>query len=264
MIRSVPIPTLIQIPTRPGEHARSLAVASTALALLVVLWATATGTGVAESDRPTVKVVGGTVTESGTTTVRIALTAAPEGLAGYNLRLSVADGDVARIEDASYPDLFDVTTEPELGGDGRTITLEAVDLGGSIEPGATDVTLATVEVTGVSPGEARFTVDPIQFDADGGSAIDPATRSAAVTVTPTDGGDAAPSDDGGDSGPGSGDTDGSADDTSAGGDATERRDRTGAARDSGGGGDRHAPSIVVLVAVATALLAVGLAIGRRL
>jgi len=245
------------------------ALAPTLLALLALLGAAAAvgpgvaqgasiaqEAGVAQADRPTVRVVGGSVAGGGTTTVAIELTAAPEGLAGYYLRLSVRPGGVARIEGASYPDRFAMTTDPAVGSDGRTVALEAADLDGSVEPGATDVTLATVRVSGVSPGEAQVTVEPVQFDADDGGAFDPTARSDVLTVTPSDRDDASAGNDG------TGRT--AASPTAASGEGnTPAADSTGPDGSGDGESGGAGTPTVVLVAAAATLLGAGLAIGRR-
>jgi hypothetical protein len=261
-LRSIPTPTRTDPGARRARPAPALVPA--ALALVVLLAAVAaSGTVVAQTDRtdrPTLEVVGGTVAGGDATTLRVVLTTAPDGLAGYYLRLSVADAGVARFANASYPDRFGMTSEPEVGDEGRTVTLEAADLDDSVEPGATDVTLATVAVSGVSPGEVRVGVEPLQLDADGGSAIDATTRAAEITVTPNGGSDANAN--GGDAtgGSASGADDGNAAEANAGGSASER---AGDGDGDGTGGGAGVPS-VLLVAAAVSLLAVGLLIGRRL
>lgn len=139
------------------------------------------------TDRPTVDVATKTLENGETATVAVTLSSAPEGLSGYKLDLA-ADGAVARIDSVSYPDQFGLTTEPTIVDDGRTVTIEAADLDGEIEPGATNVTLAHVNVTGVEPGNATLAVEPVQFDGDDGSKIDPTTEPGVMTVGATDGG----------------------------------------------------------------------------
>lgn len=261
-------PTTVTPPWEPTETdgrgpRRVATLAPTAVAAIIVvtvLIASGAGAGISatQSDRPTVAVVGATVPASDTATVRVALTGAPDGLAGYYLRVSVADAGVARIESASYPDQFGMTTDPAVSGDGRTVTLEAADVDAAIEPGASDVTLATVTVSGVAPGEVGVTVDPIQFDADGGAAIAPAARGDAITVTSADGvaTDAASGSTPGANGDGSG----------VDGDRAAETDGTGRDADRsvvGKTGDGDGVSVAVVVAGSLALVTAGLAIGRR-
>ena len=161
---------------------RTAAVAVTLAALALLGAVAAAGTATAQSEQPTVVVTDGTTTADGTTTVGVVLTSAPTGLSGYYLDLTVENPGVARIDSATYPDAFGLTTDPNVGSDGASITLEAADMEDAIEPGATDVTLATVTVTGATPGNVEIAVEPRQFDADDGSAFTPATQTGTVTV----------------------------------------------------------------------------------
>ncbi|MEF8820470.1 MAG: hypothetical protein V5A31_09480 [Haloferacaceae archaeon] len=163
----------------PDSTRAALTLAVAVLTLLAA--AAASGSVAAQGDRPTVGVESATVTADGTVTVDVVLTSAPDGLAGYLLELSV-DGDAARIESAGYPGRFGVTSDPVVGPEGRTVTVEAADLEGNVQAGATDVTLVTVTLAGADAGEATLTADPVQFDADGGTAFEPATRSGSLTV----------------------------------------------------------------------------------
>jgi hypothetical protein len=172
-----PISTLADDRTRRA----ALAVAVAALAL----FGTVAAVGTAAGEDPQVRVSTATVADGETATLGVALSAAPEGLAGYYLRLSVADPAVATIEGAAYPDRFGMTSDPEVEDGGRTVVLEAADLDSEIGAGATDVTLATVDVSGAAPGEVRVTAEPLQFDADGGSAFSPTAQAGVLTVTAT-------------------------------------------------------------------------------
>ncbi|WP_237561701.1 hypothetical protein [Halorubrum halophilum] len=156
-----------------------LAVALAALALL----GAGAGLATAQTDGPAVSVTDADLSASGTATVDVVLTSAPNGLAGYNIDLTVDDPNVAHIESASYPDRFDLTTDPAVGDEGRTVTLEAADMGSTIDAGASDVTLATVEIAGDAPGEAELAVEPQQVDTNDGDRIQPAAQAGALTVT---------------------------------------------------------------------------------
>ena len=226
-----------------ADTRRSVAVALAALALLGAV--AAAGTATAQNSQPTVVVTDGTTAPDGTTTVGVVLTGAPDGLAGYYLELTVENPSVARIDAASYPDQYGLTSEPVIEDDGATAVLEAADVEGAVEPGATDVTLATVTVAGAAPGEVELTVTPQQFDADDGSVLTPAT--AAGTIAVSGGGDApsADADDG--------------DGASANGSDTDETGADGADTDTDTDADTEStegdgPLSPVLVLVAIALL----------
>jgi hypothetical protein len=165
-----------------------------------------TGAAAAQTDSPTIRVESATVQPGETATVDVVLTSAPEGLAGFAIDLSVGNSN-ALIQGASYPDTFGLTSEPAVSEDGSTVTLEAADLNQQVQPGASDVVLATVEVSSGMAGDVTLSVEPLQFDADGGASVDPASESGTVTVTA--GEDTAVTDAGAD------DTDSEAGDTSA-------------------------------------------------
>lgn len=228
------------------------------LGAVVVTAAAAPAAPATQDDRPTVAVATTSVASGETETVAVRLSEAPEGLSGYNLELAVADPAVARIESASYPERFGLTTEPSIGPDGERVALEAADLDGAVEAGAANVTLARVNVTGVDPGAANLSVEPVQFDGDDGSRIEPVPDAGVVTVDATDDGtpgdgSASPADDSpGGSNPAVSPGEGSG--TAAGG-AT-----TGTATTSGDGSIATLP-----VFVGVALLALGgVALRRRL
>ena len=231
-----------------ADTRRSVAVALAALALLGAV--AAAGTATAQNSQPTIVVTDGTTTPDGTTTVGVVLTDAPDGLAGYYLELAVENPSVARIDAASYPDQYGLTSEPVIEDDGATVVLEAADVEGAVEPGATDVTLATVTVAGAAPGEVELTVTPQQFDADDGSAFTPAT--AAGTVAVSGGGDApsADADDGDGASANGSDTD------ETGADGADTDTDTDADTESTEGDGPLSP-VLVLVAI-TLLVATGL------
>jgi PGF-CTERM protein len=163
-------------------------------ALLVCLACTlaaATGAAVAAStdtagNETSLVVADATVDSDGETEVRVSLSGAPEGLAGFELTLSVGPLGVSEVTGAAYPDTYGLTTDPAVGPDGRTITVEAVDLDGTVEPGASNVTLATVDLSGAIPGTTRLEVVDARIDADGGAPVDPALDAGVVRVEEAD------------------------------------------------------------------------------
>lgn len=183
---------------RAGLLALAL-IAATALVGTALVGSALAGTAAAQPDGPTVRITDATTAPDGTTTVDVVLTDAADGLAGYYLEFAVADGAVGEIRAAGYPEAFALTSDPVIGADNRTVRLEAADIEDAVEPGASRVTLATVKLAGVTPGETDLSVEPLQFDADDGAAMQPATRPGRLVVSGDGSGDAAPgSADGGD------------------------------------------------------------------
>ncbi|WP_424016797.1 PGF-CTERM sorting domain-containing protein [Halorientalis pallida] len=218
-----------------------------ALALLAgLLLVGGTGTATAD-DGAQLTVTNATVEDNETSTLRLALSRAPAGLSGYEVTLELSEGGVAEITNASYPDAFRLSTDPAIAGDSQRVTLEAAVT--DTPPGATNVTLATVEVTGTGGGTTAVRVTDAQVDADNGSRVAPAYSPGSVAVEPL-------SNDGG--GTASGDeTDGE--------DAPADSSPADPADDPGGDGsttEAAGPGFGVVVAFA-ALLAVALLARRR-
>lgn len=174
----------------PALRAGLLALALIAATALV--GSALAGTAAAQSDGPTVRITDATTAPDGTTTVDVVLTDAADGLAGYYLEFAVADGAVGEIRAAGYPETFALTSDPVIGADNRTVRLEAADIEDTVEPGASRVTLATVKLAGATSGETDLSVESLQFDADDGAAMQPATRLGRLVVSGDGSGDGAP------------------------------------------------------------------------
>jgi hypothetical protein len=89
---------------------------------------------------------------------------------------------VLLVTGAEYPDALELTSDPAIGTDGQSVRLEAADLEERIQPGETDVRLATVTVSAESAGEATVDVSDVQVDADGGARVWPAVEAGQLTV----------------------------------------------------------------------------------
>lgn len=156
------------------------------LVCLVCVFAAGTSVTAASThtadDEPRLTVTDTTVDEGESSRVRVRLSEVPDGLAGFSVTLSLESSGVAELTGASYPDTYALTTKPEVGPDGQTITFEAVDLEDTVTPGTSAVTLATVNVSGVATGSTELTVSEATLDADGGGRIDPAFDAGTVTV----------------------------------------------------------------------------------
>ncbi|WP_222919854.1 hypothetical protein [Natrinema sp. SYSU A 869] len=127
-------------------------------------------------------VVTDATTEPGdTATHRLVLTEAPNGLAGFETTLEFAD-DTATVSNASYPEEYRPTTDPIMSADGQSVTVEAADLTDEVTSGATNVTLATIEVRGTDARSTALRVTDAQVDADGGSKIAPSLEAGTLTV----------------------------------------------------------------------------------
>ncbi len=178
-------PCTARDPPRRRRPLRLLLTAALAVCAALAVAAVTTGTvGVAAAQddgaEPTVVVTDAAADPGDNATVEVVLTTAPDGLAGYEARLSLADGD-ARVVGVDYPDRFGLTSDPDIGPDGQTVRLEAADLGDQVGPGAENVTLATVTVAAGSE-ETALTVADLRVDADSGARVSPATDPGRLTV----------------------------------------------------------------------------------
>jgi len=171
--------------TRHTLHARIALLAVCCLLVGLASVPASAGATQAANDT-TLAVADATVDPDEDARARVSLAEAPAGLAGYEVTLELRSAGVANVTGASYPDAYQPTTDPDIGPEGRTITLEAADLAGQVEPGATNVTLATVNVSGVESGATRLVVTDLQVDADNGSRVAPSLDSGAVTVGSAD------------------------------------------------------------------------------
>lgn len=88
----------------------------------------------------------------GSTSLDLTLDAAPTGLAGYSINVTIADPSVAQITAVSFPEwasLTDMTPAPP----GSAFRLKATDLNSQVQEGAMNITLATLLVQGLQEGE---------------------------------------------------------------------------------------------------------------
>lgn len=136
----------------------------------------------AETSEPTVTVSDTTLEPNETSEVGIRLAEAPNGLAGYNLTLSIADALTGEFTTAEYGSGFEITEEPRYTDVNSSVQLRAVDVQDPPSPNASDVLLATVTVKGENQGETSFTVDVTRMDDDDGGEVDPSIEPGTLTV----------------------------------------------------------------------------------
>ncbi|PCR89940.1 alkaline phosphatase PhoX [Natrinema ejinorense] len=114
----------------------------------------------------------------------LTLSSIPNGLAGGRVTVSLEHTDVAEIVGASYHDALELTAGPTISDDGSTAEFRFADIDDEIEPGTTDVTLATVELEGVGGGTTDITADVRSLDDDEGAAIEAQPRPGVVVTGP--------------------------------------------------------------------------------
>jgi endonuclease YncB( thermonuclease family) len=146
------------------------------------------GTGGGQPDQPTLSVSFPERNGAGSTVpADLSLSNAPEGLAGFDVTITVADTGVVTASDVSFDDAFpDSTTEASISDDGSTISLQAADIEDNVGSGASDVPLATVSLVPQSAGTTGVGLGIDALDADDGSVIDAATSTGDLTVAPVE------------------------------------------------------------------------------
>ncbi len=131
-------------------------------------------------DGPSVVLLRDTAVNLGTrATIPITLSSAPKGLSGYMIEVSVADSDVAILEDVTFPEFGLVRRVPSAGPELR---LAAADLTRRIETGAVDATLATLVVVGARVGTTQLRIKVDMMSDDDGSPMTPGAHGATLTV----------------------------------------------------------------------------------
>lgn len=140
------------------------------------------GTTFAQTTEPTVTVSDAVVEPDETAEVEIRLTEAPNGLSGYNLTLTIADGLTGEFTSASYPSAFEITDTPTYTDLNSSVQLRAIDIQDPPGPNASDVSLATVTVRGEDQGETSLTVEITRMDNDDGGKVEPTIESGTLVV----------------------------------------------------------------------------------
>ncbi|GGN86535.1 alkaline phosphatase PhoX [Haloarcula pellucida] len=118
-------------------------------------------------------------------TAEAAVTASslPDGFTAAEMTVSVEDARVADITGVSVPEGLDAA-EATVSGDGTTATISVRDPVGTVQAGAMDVTLATLELTGQSKGQTELSVTVDSLADEGGNALDVEGRTGQVTSIP--------------------------------------------------------------------------------
>ncbi|MFW6436477.1 MAG: twin-arginine translocation signal domain-containing protein [Halococcoides sp.] len=117
-----------------------------------------------------------------------------EGLAGYEIDVSVSDPDVLAFptgrgdDPASFPSEFSDVNETDGASDGSSVTVKASDTEETIEGGETDLTLATLTLDAQDAGETSLSSSIETLQTDGaGATIEATTPETTISVDSTDG-----------------------------------------------------------------------------
>jgi hypothetical protein len=123
-----------------------------------------------------------TLDQGSSGTVSLYLSEAPEGLAGYDLVVTLANPGTARITAVSYPSWAGLSNSS--GVPGEQVFMSGVDINRQVQAGATGIQLATITLEGGTTGTSSLTISDIHMDADGGAAIVPLVGTGTVVVGP--------------------------------------------------------------------------------
>jgi len=112
----------------------------------------------------------------------IALSTAPNGLAGYEISVHVEDPRVAEIVDVRFPGWAKLT-DSSVKSD--SASLKAVDLDDQIRAGENNIDLATLKLKATRVGETTIKLAIIKMDDDEGNPITPSVKQAKLTAAAT-------------------------------------------------------------------------------
>jgi len=124
-----------------------------------------------------------TIQMGATTTVHLALDDALSGLAGYDLVVRFSNPIVAEISEVIYPS-WAVINNTTRKADG-SVRISGIDISRQVEPGTTDIPLATLKIRGISGGSSSILIESVYMDADGGALITPSLSTGTITVLGT-------------------------------------------------------------------------------
>jgi PKD repeat protein len=112
--------------------------------------------------------------------VDVVLSDAPDGVAGFSVKLVSSNANVARIVSVTAPGLTII--EEIIQANGASVILGGLDAASSIQGGAENITLFTVEVEGVTEGVAALEFESLEIDDDSGFEVIPNVIAGEVAV----------------------------------------------------------------------------------
>ncbi len=158
---------------------RSFRTATAGILLVALVVLLAANQAIIEAASPDVSVGNASAGAGQTVSVPIVLNEAPTGLSGFRINISLDKPSVATIDAVSFP-AYGITDSSISSG--SSAMLMAADLADIVNPGDTNFTLATVDVTGITPGSAVISVTIEKMDDDDGFGFAPTTQAGAFTV----------------------------------------------------------------------------------
>ncbi|WP_380678285.1 alkaline phosphatase PhoX [Salinigranum sp. GCM10025319] len=108
----------------------------------------------------------------------------PDGLAGGEFSVSVADTSVVEIQGAGYPDAVGLSEKPAIADDASTATFRFADTDAVMQSEDTEFVVGTVTLAGMGAGVTDIDTSA-SLDDDAGAAIDVETRSGVAMTGPS-------------------------------------------------------------------------------
>lgn len=141
-------------------------------------------TPVIAADTPTVSAGDTTVKSGNDAQVGVQLDSIPNGIQDYNITISISNGEIADITDATAGDItgdqFTIVSSSS-----NSITVKGVDLLDSIQAGDGPVDLGTIHFTTLSEGTSTIAVEVNSLTNDNGDPLDHEIQNGELTVTET-------------------------------------------------------------------------------
>jgi len=157
----------------------TLVISIIALIGLLVTW------NVAEAATPTLTAQSGNIAIGELVSIPIILSDAPNGVSGFDIIVSLSKASVGAIIDADISSMG-LTQVTQISS--SKVQLKAVDLGGAVESGASNIVLATLTLQGIKRGATDIQISVTILDDDSGYPITTDIVNGALTVKKASGG----------------------------------------------------------------------------
>ena len=148
-------------------------------ALSIFMWSRA------EAATSTLSVQSATLGIGQTATLAIVLSCAADGMAGLDIVVTLSNPAVASIVGAELAE-FGISSVEQISA--SEVRFRAVDIAGIVEPGAVNVTLATLTVQGDKRGSTDVLIKVYRLDDENGNPIDADVSTGKVSVKKNAGG----------------------------------------------------------------------------
>jgi PKD repeat protein len=119
--------------------------------------------------------------------VQVVMDSVPKGLAGFNITFNISDPGIANITGVSSPSWANVSLSRNSTLPSSSVWVKAIDLDGAkpnhtVVPGATNVVLGNITITGLKGGNTTIIIQPSLISADGGNSIIPNVTLGKINV----------------------------------------------------------------------------------